>query len=95
VTAYPVDAGVSGGVILDAPVEEGHTWTYSFGGAGPQFVWHDAGTVTVPAGTFTNCWARAYVSQSLARFIYCRGVGLIEVDDTDFGYRAVLTSKNF
>src|SRR5262249_23501150 len=89
VTAYPVDPGFAPGIIVDSPVEEGHTW--NFGGSGPNFVWHSAGTVTVPAGTFNDCWARAYVTASAARFIYCRGVGLIEVDDTDFGYRAVLT----
>jgi hypothetical protein len=93
VIAYPVDAGFAPGILVDAPVQEGHTW--SFSGNGPDFVWHDAGTVTVPAGTYTDCWTRAYTTQSQARFIYCRAVGLVQVDDTDFGYRAVLTSKNF
>src|SRR5262245_26677400 len=94
VTAFPVDGGTfSQGVVLDTPVEEGHTWNYA--PTGPQFVWHDAGTVTVPAGTFNQCWARGYATGSEARFVYCRGVGLVELEDTDFGYRAVLTSKNF
>jgi hypothetical protein len=93
VTGYPVDAGFTPGVIVDGPVQEGHTWQYAANG--PTFIWHDAGVVTVPAGTFTDCWARAYVTQSQAQFIYCRAVGLVAVVDTDFGYRALLTSKNF
>jgi hypothetical protein len=92
-TAFPVDGGVQAGVVLDAPVQEGHSWSY--GPTGPQFVWHFVGTIAVPAGKFDDCWARAYVSGSQSRFIYCRGVGLTQLDDTDFGYRAVLTSKNF
>jgi hypothetical protein len=94
VTAFPVDAGAfQPGIVLDSPVEEGHVWSYT--SAGPQFVWHNAGTVTTPAGTFPRCWARAYVTASAARFIYCRGVGLAQLEDPDNGYTAVLTSKNF
>jgi hypothetical protein len=93
VTVYPIDGG--GGIgskvlILDAPVEEGHTWN---SGGGQMYVWHDAGTVVVPAGTFPNCWARAYSGGQPGQIIYCRGVGLTRVDD--LGYDAVLTSKNF
>ena len=93
VIAFPVDGGAATGVVLDAPVEEGHTWNY--GGTGLQFVWHSVGTLSVPAGQFSDCWARAYVTGSQSRFIYCRGVGLTELDDAEFRYRAVLTSKNF
>jgi hypothetical protein len=89
VTAYSFDGRFNGPqVIVDSPVEEGHTWT-----GGAQFVWHDAGTLVVPAGTFSDCWAREIVGSPATRTIYCRGVGLTRTDDPT--YTAVLTSKNF
>jgi hypothetical protein len=89
VTAYSFDGHFSGPqVIVDPPVEEGHTWT-----GGAQFIWHDAGTISVPAGTFTNCWAREIVGGGGTRNIYCRGVGLARSEDPSF--TAVLASKNF
>jgi hypothetical protein len=89
VTAYSFDGRFTGPqVIVDSPVQEGHTWT-----GGAQFVWHDAGTLVVPAGTFSDCWAREIVGSPSSRTIYCRGVGLTRTDDP--GYTAVLQSKNF
>ena len=90
---YVVDASPAVPLlVLDSPVEEGHAWAYSPGGQ-PTLVWHDAGTVTVPAGTFTDCWNRDNVNASPGHFTYCRGVGLAAVDDPT--YKATLTSKNF
>jgi hypothetical protein len=76
---------------LDAPVEEGHQWNYD---PGVVFEWVDAGTVTVPAGTFHECWKRAQLQPTEPGYVtYCRGVG--QVRHTFADYEAELTSKNF
>jgi hypothetical protein len=46
---YLPDSGHPPFLVLDPPVEEGHTWSYVQGGA-EHYVWHDAGTLTVPKG---------------------------------------------
>lgn len=80
-------------VVLDAPVEEGHTWTE----AGITYVWRDVGDVTVPAGTFPHCFKlTAKLGASYTTF--CRGVGPVHwysVDAAGNGYEAVLKAKNF
>jgi hypothetical protein len=79
---------------LDAPVEEGHTWT----NGASTFTWHDEGTVTVPAGTFDDCWRATQNVAYEAYTIFCRGVGPVHwrsVDLSGNGFDAVLTAKNF
>lgn len=77
--------------VVDVPVEEGHTWSYF----NTSFTWRNAGTVTVPAGTFDDCWtAEQNVSYS-AYSTYCRGVGLTRsysADLTGAGWDAQLAS---
>lgn len=75
---------------LDAPVAEGHTWTdglYTYG-------WENVGSMTVPAGTFNDCWkAKPTVGTSYTTF--CRGVGPVRwhfVDASGNGYDAALTA---
>lgn len=75
---------------LDAPVQEGHTWTdgvYTYG-------WEKVGTMTVPAGTFNDCWkAKPTVGTSYTTF--CRGIGPVRwhyVDAGGNGYDATLTA---
>jgi hypothetical protein len=79
---------------LDAPVEEGHTWS----NGASTFTWHDEGSVTVPAGTFDDCWRATQNVAYEAYTIFCRGVGPVHwrsVDLTGNGFDAVLTAKNF
>ncbi len=79
---------------LDAPVEEGHTWS----NGASTFTWHDEGTVTVPAGTFDDCWRATQNVAYEAYTIFCRGVGPVHwrsVDLAGNGFDAVLTAKNF
>lgn len=81
---------------IDSPVEDGHTWTTS----GITYVWKKLGSLTVKAGTFSDCWEiddqgeAAYYAATL-----CRGVGPVKwhVRDTSGtnGYDAELTSKSF
>lgn len=74
---------------LDAPVQEGRTWTdglYTYG-------WEKVGPVTVPAGTYADCWkVKPTVGTSYTTF--CRGVGPVRwhfVDPSGNGYDATLT----
>jgi hypothetical protein len=62
-------------VTLGMPLAEGTTWQYSLG---TTFKWQAVGTVTVPAGTFENCWKRVAMSQANATHrTYCPGVGRV------------------
>lgn len=79
---------------LDAPVEEGHTWS----NGSSTFTWEDEGTVTVPAGTFDDCWRATQNVAYEAYTVFCRGVGPVRwrsVDLSGNGFDAVLTAKNF
>lgn len=60
-------------IALDSPVQEGHTWTNTV----ESYAWHDAASVTVPAGTFSQCWkAQDVAGESFT--IFCRGVGPVK-----------------
>ncbi|MCC6554805.1 MAG: hypothetical protein IT372_17660 [Polyangiaceae bacterium] len=59
--------------LLSTPVEEGHTWDY----VNTSFTWHDAGSVTVPAGTYDDCWTMTQNVEYTAYTTYCRGVGAV------------------
>jgi len=75
---------------LDSPVAEGHTWTDGL----TTYVWEKVGKVTVPAGTYNECWkARPQTGPSYTTF--CRGVGPVRwhyVDAIGNGYDATLTA---
>jgi hypothetical protein len=75
---------------LDAPVAEGHTWTDGVN----TYLWEKVGQVTVPDGTFDDCWkAKPQVGSSYTTF--CRGVGPVRwhfVDGSGNGYDATLTA---
>jgi hypothetical protein len=87
------DTGGMWVLALDAPVEEGHSWTDGT----LTYSWHDVGTVMVPAGTFPHCFTlSANVGASYTTF--CRGVGPVHwysVDAAGNGYEAILKAKNF
>jgi hypothetical protein len=76
---------------LDSPVAEGHTWTDGL----TTYVWEKVGKLTVPAGTYEDCWkARPQIGPSYTTF--CRGVGPVRwhfVDATGNGYDATLTAS--
>ena len=81
---------------LDSPVQEGHSWVSD---QGRTFQWYSAGSLTLPAGTFTDCWeARETGSATEEYSIYlCRGVGPVHwhYRYSGDGYDAVLHAKNF
>jgi hypothetical protein len=79
---------------LDAPVVAGHTWSDGF----RDYRWDDKGTVTTPAGTFSDCWQATTVASYESYILLCRGVGPVKwhfEDGLGNGYEAVLTAKNF
>ena len=71
---------------LPAPVEAGFTWS---SGAG-RYTWTDVGSITVPAGTFSDCWERTSADPLVQTNTYCAGVGMVRADEQ--GHEAVLTS---
>jgi len=79
---------------LDTPVSAGHTWSNGV----DSFTWQAVPTVTVPAGTFTNCWSAVEQVSYPTYTVFCRGVGPVHwhyEDGQGNGYEAVLSSKNF
>lgn len=78
-------------VALDAPVEAGHAWSDGT----RDFVWESSGTVTVPAGTFSECWSATEQVDYTSFTIFCRGVGPVHwhyEDGFGNGYDAKLTA---
>jgi hypothetical protein len=79
---------------LDAPVEEGHSWSNGVS----VFTWHNAGSVTVPAGTFADCWKATETANFTAYTIFCRGVGPVRWYRKDAGGNGIdaqLALKSF
>jgi len=63
-------------VTLSAPVGGDHTWTIVSSGAPGDYRWVATGEVTVPAGTFQNCWTRQLLPEEPTSIrTYCPGVG--------------------
>jgi hypothetical protein len=81
-------------LLLDSPVEEGHSWSNGVS----VFTWHNAGSVTVPAGTFADCWKATETANFTAYTIFCRGVGPVRwyrKDSAGNGIDAQLAMKSF
>jgi hypothetical protein len=63
-----------------SPLVDGYKWVIT---NGPVFRWKFAGEVTVPAGTFQNCWTRVHVPLSNQKRgpdnTYCPGIGRVRM----------------
>jgi hypothetical protein len=59
-----------------APVQEGATWAFA---PGYTLKWSSVGAVTVPAGTFTNCWRRTILEYE-GGITFCPGVGQVKIE---------------
>lgn len=83
-----IDFGSNWYIYIGTPVQAGASWTF----VSTKQTWVDAGNVTVPAGTFSNCWTAQQDAQNYAT--YCRGVGLVEQNGVNQGdgWNAQLTS---
>ena len=80
-------------VYIDSPIADGHEWTYT---TGIKFRWRDAGSMTVKAGSFSECWSRDEVATDGGIYdVFCRGVGQVYHHNTAGNYNAELTAKSF
>jgi hypothetical protein len=76
------------------PLMEGYSWQYF----NATYKWHREGTITVPAGTFDDCWTANQQVSYTAYLTYCRGAGLVHSYSSDLsgsGWDAKLASKSF
>jgi hypothetical protein len=81
--------------LVDPNLSEGHNWTYA---GATSYSWHRETSVTVPAGTFTDCWTAQQQVSYTAYLTYCRGAGLVRSYSKDLGgngWDAQLASKSF
>lgn len=80
--------------LIAEPIQAGYSWPYF----NTSYTWESAGSVTVPAGTFDDCWTARQDVTYTAYQTYCRGVGLVESYSQDLagnGWNARLQSKSF
>lgn len=77
--------------LVDPMLAEGHSWPYF----NTSYHWHREGVVTVPAGTYDDCWTAVQDVSYTAYMTYCRGVGLVRSYSSDLnasGWDAKLAS---
>ena len=94
-TAHYIDpTGKSLGTAVEyihSPVVEGESWQTSAG----TYTWAQVTEpLTVPGGTFGDCWQRL-ATAGLVTFTYCRGDGLVMGVSAEGNWRLELVSKNF
>lgn len=64
---------------LKLPPAEGEAWSYF----NASYHWEKAGTVTVAAGTFDDCWTTVQNVTYLNETTYCPGIGAVRVRFAD------------
>ena len=77
--------------LVDPMLVEGHSWPYF----NTSYHWHREGTITVPAGSFDDCWTAVQDVSYTAYLTYCRGAGLVRSYSSDLagsGWDAKLAS---
>ena len=72
------------GVVVDPMLVEGHAWSYF----NTSYHWHREGTVTVPLGSYDDCWTAVQDVSYTAYQTYCRGVGLVRSYSADLNRAA-------
>ena len=79
-------------VLVDPTLMDGHSWTYF----NTSYTWKRETSVTVPAGTYTDCWTAQQNVSYTAYLTYCRDVGLVRSYSSDLtgaGWDAQLASS--
>jgi hypothetical protein len=77
--------------LVDPMLTEGHMWPYF----NTSYHWHRETSITVPAGTYSDCWTAVQDVSYSASLTYCRGVGLVRSYSSDLngsGWDAKLSS---
>jgi hypothetical protein len=80
--------------VTDPRLEDGHQWTFY----NTSYTWRRETSVTVPAGTFDDCWTAVQNVSYSAFTTYCRGVGPVRSYSRDLngaGWDAKLSAKSF
>jgi len=78
--------------LVDPTLVDGHSWTYF----NTSYTWKRETSITVPAGTYDDCWTAVQDVSYTAYMTYCRGVGLVRSyssDLTSSGWDAQLASS--
>lgn len=86
-----VDVGTGWSLVLPRPITDDETFMAA---SSTEVIAHVA-DVTVPAGTFSNCWATQYLTATGPMATYCAGVGLVSLEydaPSGGGYLVELTS---
>ena len=86
-----VNVGMAWSVVLPRPIADGSVFT----AASSQEVLGRIADVTVPAGTFSDCWQTAYLTATGPITTYCAGVGLVSLEydaPNGGGYKLELVS---
>jgi hypothetical protein len=66
-------------VLVDPMLVAGHSWDY----ANTSYTWKRETSVTVPVGTYDDCWTAEQNVTYTAYLTYCRGVGLVHSYSSD------------
>jgi hypothetical protein len=63
-------------------LQDGHSWSY---GGYTTYTWQEQASVTVPAGTYTDCWTAVSSNTTFPTSTYCRGIGpvLVQSDSSE------------
>jgi hypothetical protein len=80
--------------VTGLPIQDGVTWSYF----NTSYTWQKVPSITVPAGTFADCWKANQNVSYTAYQIYCRGVGVVQSYSQDLGgngWDAQLSAKTF
>jgi len=79
--------------LLDPTLTDGHDWPY----INTSYHWKRETSVTVPAGTYDDCWTAVQDVSYTAANTYCRGVGLVKSISSDLtgaGWDAELSATS-
>lgn len=68
--------------LVSTPLAEGHQWPYF----NTSYHWHREASVTVPAGTYDDCWTAVQDVSYTASLTYCRGIGLVRSYSEDLNH---------
>lgn len=63
--------------LLDAPVEDGHTWETTSNGGALRYRYEAVPQITTPAGEFQGCWKTVQLNFYTSEAVYCPGVGRV------------------
>jgi hypothetical protein len=76
-------------MLIDPVLKDGHSWSY---GGYTTYTWKRETSVTVPAGTYTDCWTAVSSVSTFPTSTYCRGIGPVHVTSDSSDQQLTATS---